>query len=249
MTKSKTIFISHRGESFDAPENTLASINLAWERKVDAVEVDVRITKDNHIVVIHDKDTARVCNKKLIIKKSFYSELPEIIIGKGKQNIYCNEQIPLLSDVIETIPAGNFLFIDIKSGKNTIPFLNKIIKLYYSKFSSIKFISSNNSVLSLLKKRMPEINCYKIFKFKWYQNKLDTNYIIRNCKKLNIDGVDIMYNNFIDRNFIDTIKNEGLKFFVWTVNDPQKASKLLSLGVDGITTDRGEWLKKQVSIK
>ena len=49
---AKSIIIAHRGESFDAPENTLAAINLAWERKATAVEIDIRLTRDNNIVVI-----------------------------------------------------------------------------------------------------------------------------------------------------------------------------------------------------
>jgi glycerophosphoryl diester phosphodiesterase len=57
---AENIIIAHRGESYDAPENTLAAINLAWKRKVQAVEIDVQLTNDNEIVVIHDKDTLRI---------------------------------------------------------------------------------------------------------------------------------------------------------------------------------------------
>ncbi len=53
------LIIAHRGESFIAPENTLAAINLAWKNGAKAVEIDVQITSDNEIVVIHDKNTKR----------------------------------------------------------------------------------------------------------------------------------------------------------------------------------------------
>ena len=51
--------IGHRGASRDAPENTLASVNLAWKRNADAVEIDVYLSKDGHIVVVHDETTKR----------------------------------------------------------------------------------------------------------------------------------------------------------------------------------------------
>jgi len=54
---TNNLIIAHRGESFDAPENTLVAITLAWERGAKAVEIDIRLTADNEIVVIHDKDT------------------------------------------------------------------------------------------------------------------------------------------------------------------------------------------------
>jgi len=69
MSKLNELIIAHRGESFDAPENTLDSINLAWERMTKSVEIDIQLTKDNEIVVIHDWDTFRISGKKKIIKK------------------------------------------------------------------------------------------------------------------------------------------------------------------------------------
>ena len=51
--------IAHRGESYDAPENTMSSVRLAWERNADSVEIDIHLTMDNSIVVFHDSLKAR----------------------------------------------------------------------------------------------------------------------------------------------------------------------------------------------
>ena len=51
--------IGHRGASFDAPENTLASVNLAWKQNADAVEIDIYLSRDGHIVAVHDETTKR----------------------------------------------------------------------------------------------------------------------------------------------------------------------------------------------
>lgn len=59
-----TILIAHRGSSYEAPENTLGAVNLAWEQNADAVEVDVHLSLDNKVVVIHDSDTYRTTGEK-----------------------------------------------------------------------------------------------------------------------------------------------------------------------------------------
>jgi glycerophosphoryl diester phosphodiesterase len=53
LDKSKPLIIAHRGESFDAPENTMAAINLAWERGAEAVEIDVQLSEDYEVEIIH----------------------------------------------------------------------------------------------------------------------------------------------------------------------------------------------------
>ena len=78
------LFIAHRGESYDAPENTLAAINLAWERDADAVEVDVHLSRDGKIVVIHDNNTWKFNEKNKRVRDQTFEELQQIDIGKLK---------------------------------------------------------------------------------------------------------------------------------------------------------------------
>ena len=77
--------IGHRGASHDAPENTLASIKLAWEQGADAAEFDVFLSKDGQIVVIHDKDTKRVAGVDKPVVQQTLEELRKLIVAaKGK---------------------------------------------------------------------------------------------------------------------------------------------------------------------
>ena len=75
---SQNTFIAHRGASYIAPENTVASAKLAWELGADAVECDIHLSKDNRIMVIHDKDTKRTCSGK----KNLVIADPPIVTGK-----------------------------------------------------------------------------------------------------------------------------------------------------------------------
>ncbi len=69
--------IAHRGASFDAPENTLASVNLAWEQNIHFVEVDVKLTLDNILVVFHDETTVRFNQINKPVSKYNFEELLE----------------------------------------------------------------------------------------------------------------------------------------------------------------------------
>src|SRR3954447_1104654 len=76
--------VAHRGESADAPENTMAAFRLAWERKDDAIELDVHLTRDEVLLVSHDADTARTTGIAKVIKDSTMEELRALDAGRWK---------------------------------------------------------------------------------------------------------------------------------------------------------------------
>src|SRR5688572_31257071 len=82
----KVEIVAHRGASFDAPENTVAAIKLAWEQKADASEFDIYLTKDGKIAVIHDKDTMRTAGVQKLVAESTLEELRKLDVGKWKRS-------------------------------------------------------------------------------------------------------------------------------------------------------------------
>src|SRR5262249_52335116 len=113
--------IAHRGASLDAPENTLASARLGWEQGADAVEVDVRQSRDGHIVVIHDAHTRRTARVRKRVRAHSLAELRALDVGRWKHRHFAGERIPTLNEVIETVPPGKRLFVEIKSGPECLP--------------------------------------------------------------------------------------------------------------------------------
>src|SRR5262245_58873165 len=79
-----TELIAHRGASHDAPENTLASVQLAWEQGADAVEVDVHASRDGRIVVIHDASTRKTAGVRGWVRERSWSELSALEVGRWK---------------------------------------------------------------------------------------------------------------------------------------------------------------------
>ncbi len=247
---AKNILIAHRGESHDAPENTLAAINLAWERNVQAVEIDIQLTKDNEIVVIHDKDTLRISGTKKIIRKSSLKELKNLNTGFHKEGNWDNEHIPKLSEVLATVPPNGKLIIEIKSDDSILPKLAAELSQANLNPKQIELIAFNAITLSKAKKLMPEYRMLWLLELNymlpWWLVWFNKKRIINKVKKLKLDGVDVWAGKFLSKSFISIFKEAGLYIYSWTVNDPEKARSLIKNGIDGITSDRAYWMIDQL---
>ena len=124
----KVEIVAHRGASFDAPENTVAAIKLAWEQKADAAEFDVFLSKDGKIVVIHDADTKRTAGVDRKVADTTLEELRKLDVGKWKDAKFAGEKIPTLEEMLATVPAGKRVFIEVKCGPEIVPELDRVLK-------------------------------------------------------------------------------------------------------------------------
>lgn len=106
-----TKVIGHRGAKGLAPENTLAGFDLAQKLGVDAIEFDVRRTRDGQFVVCHDDNLRRVSGMNASIKRLTYDELHDVALKNG-------ESVPLLRDALASIDDTP-LVIEIKVRKHT----------------------------------------------------------------------------------------------------------------------------------
>jgi glycerophosphoryl diester phosphodiesterase len=241
-------YIAHRGASYLAPENTMSSVLLAWQLDADAVEIDVHLTGDNQIVVIHDQDTQRVSGINLKVSRASLEELQTLDVGRWKDEKYAGEKIPLLNEIIKTIPKDKKLYIEIKCNEEILPYLDKIISKS-GKREQITLIGFNLEVITKAKKQMPDIPVYWLVATE--KNKLTNNSIPHSPDLLNmarqnkIDGLDVHYAG-VDETFMKAVKNSGQDLYVWTVDDPEIASHLIQWKVKGITTNRPKWLKEQL---
>jgi glycerophosphoryl diester phosphodiesterase len=249
MQNREFIFIAHRGESYEAPENTLASINLAWHNDDDAVEIDVRMTKDKKIVAIHDNTTLRTGKRFMNVSSSNYDDLLKVDVGKFKGSKWVDEKIPILEEVIDTIPDGKSLFVEIKSKDNIVKPLQKLIEQKNINPKQIKFIGFSLETMSLVKKYLEEYETYWIVEKKTALKKIIIDDIILKCQSSKLNGLDMQEGKYLDYDLIQTVKNAGLMIYTWTVDDPVRAKQLISYGIDGITTNRAFWLRNQIQSK
>jgi len=240
MTAQNT-FIAHRGASYLAPENTVASANLAWELGADAVEVDIHLSKDNRLMVIHDKDIKRTCKakKNFAIADSPSTLLRDMDAGSWKDEKYKGEKIPYLSEIIETVPEGKTLVVEIKCGSEVIPPLEKWMEKCKKK-EQIVFICFDWNIIVDLKKTFPENKCY------WLSgSKNGLSKKIKEAADNGLDGVNLHY-SIIDEEIVNIAKENNLEVLAWTVDEPSEAKRLTDLGVVKLTTNRPKWLKEEL---
>jgi len=226
--------VAHRGASHLAPENTLASVELAWQLAADAVEVDVHLTQDGRIVAIHDPTTDRTAGLHLEVAATDSSHLRRLDVRRYKHPRFPGERIPYLEEVLQTVPPGRQLFVETKCGPEILPSLAKAIA-GSGKRSQIVLIGFDLDTMGAAKKMMPDVPAL------WLCDKrLFVSYgrsLAARAKAGGVDGLNVHWSG-ITRRFIRAVKAVGLQLYVWTVDDVAQAVRLKALGADGITTNR-----------
>ena len=241
--------IAHRGASYDAPENTLSAVRLGWEQGADAVEVDVHCSRDGKIVVIHDptlrklaRCSGKVCNKSL-------AELKQLDVGKWKHSRWAGERIPTVEEVLETIPRGKRLFIEIKCGAESVPELARAIERSGTSPKSVVIIGFSLATMTDMKRARPDVeSCWIVERRRNWANGRwapAADWVIERIRKAGLDGVDMGMRG-LHTEFIEEIKAARLKCYVWTVDSPFIAARLIRAGIDGVTTNRPGWLREQL---
>jgi glycerophosphoryl diester phosphodiesterase len=242
--------IAHRGASHDAPENTLASVRLGWAQGADAVEVDVRQSRDGHIVVIHDAHTRRTAGVTRRVSTQTLAELRAYEVGRWKHPRFAQERIPTLAEVIETIPPGKRLLVEIKSGPECLPQFVDTMKRSGNAASQIVTIGFDLTTMKLVKWARPEgeVAWVQGFRRNWRGGWRPTaEKLIAQAKEAGLDALDLGGRGPVNEAFTAKVHAAGLRLYIWTVDSPAKASRLAAAGVDGITTNRPGWLREKLA--
>lgn len=240
-TVSTFKFVGHKGASYLAPDNTLASIKLAWKVGADAAECDIRLSSDFKIILCHDKNTKKLTGESYIVSKTTWEQLSKLTIKPKETDLpeYDHEPIPLLEEVLASIPEDRMLVIEIKTGPDILPYLQKVIDAHWGS-GKISFIAFDFETIVAAKEIYPEVPCYFLSAFKH-----DFDKHIDLASQKGLDGVDLRH-AIITPSVIDKCKLLGLDIWCWTVNDPKTARQMKKMGVTAVTTDRPAWLKENL---
>ncbi|HBE69589.1 MAG TPA: glycerophosphodiester phosphodiesterase [Planctomycetaceae bacterium] len=242
--------VAHRGASYHAPENTLAAFKIAWEDGADAIEGDFYLSADADIVCIHDKDTERTSprSKKRIVAKTLTEQLRTLDVGAWKSRKFRGERIPLLEEVLATIPEGKKIFVEIKCGVEIVPRLAKVLNESKLQSDQIVVISFDSEVVKATRKAMPE---YKVNWLTSYKQGADgrmqpsVSQIVKTLSQCDATGLGTKgERSVVNQEFAKAIKSAGFELHVWTVNNESDAKYFQSLGVDSITTDKPKQIRE-----
>ncbi|MDY6839386.1 MAG: glycerophosphodiester phosphodiesterase family protein [Thermodesulfobacteriota bacterium] len=214
--KSEMIIMGHRGAAALEPENTLLSITRAMETGVDAVEIDVHLTKDREVVVIHDSTVDRTTNGSGLVCSYTLTELKKLDAGKG-------ESIPTLQEVVDHIDKRVKLVIELKEegaegqvvgliNENNLVHNVYVISFWHRLVQRVKEMGQSIKTGVLL------VGC-----------PVDTSV----ATQASADAFVMRY-TFVDKPFVEMAHREGLKVFIWNIDDPTLVKPYADIGVDGI---------------
>jgi glycerophosphoryl diester phosphodiesterase len=219
------LIIAHRGFKGIAPENTLLAFQKALEIGVDGIELDVHLSLDEHIMVIHDDTVDRTTNGKGFVNKLSLLEL------KSYQIIE-NQKIPTLQEVFELVNKKCIINIELKGKGTTAPVVNLIEKYVneyqwnYNHFLVSSFDWNALQQLRLLNDKIP-IGVL-------IQTDLDLAFSF--AKFMKAETIHPYYHLLTKENTLKMQEN-GLQVFPWTINEVEDIKKIKLLNVNGIISD------------
>lgn len=236
--------IAHRGASFDAPENTVASARLGWEQRADAVEIDIHAAPAG-LIVIHDETTNRTTNRRGRVETLTEEERTACDAGAWKGKKFAGEKLPLLEDVMAALPKDGRLVIEIKTSAALVLLPEKITKSGLSP-KQFMIIAFDSDVAAGAKKALPQCKVLRLASYEPRKASHKIDDLIELSREAGLDGLNLSRKWPIDAAFVKRVHDAGLSLYVWTVDDAALARRLRNAGVDGITTNRPGWLRERL---
>ncbi len=216
--------IGHRGARSYAPENTLTSYKKALEIGVDAVELDVRKTKDNKIVVIHDADVKRTTNGEGAMGELTLAQIKDLSMEGG-------ETILTLEEALDFLGKKVVVVIELKETGIEEQVLAAVHERCLEK--NVVLVSFLEDALRAVREKDKDIATGLIYAKHSNSLKaaleLKTNYLVGLYRFVHTANVEKAHQN-------------GLKVIVWTINTKEEAQEWAKKGVDGIATDKPDIL-------
>ena len=233
--------IGHRGASAHAPENTLAAINLAWKQGVDGVEIDVHLTKDGRLVAIHDETLVRVGKMAVRIDSLRFRQLQVHDVGSWKDSTWAAERVPSLASVIQSIPSGKRLLVEVKCGPEAVEAFASNLEIVADRPEAVTIIGFDLEIMAACKSRYPRTAVYLVAEQKLNEDRSawepTIDVLIKRATDAGLDGLDLSNTLGVTKPGVDAIHRAGLDCCIWTVNKIEDGDRLRDCGVDGITTD------------
>ena len=233
MKQTKPLVWAHRGASGYAPENTLAAFQMAADMGADGVELDIQLTKDDQIVVIHDETINRTSNGTGNVRDYSLEELRKFNFNKTKPETEWAD-IPTMAEVFDLLkPTGLFINIEIKTGIYFYPQIEeKILALAKEKGMEDRVCYSSFNHYTV--KRIQELAPDATVGFLYADGPIDMpEYGIKH----GVQALHPALYNLQFEGFVEECHKKGLLLNVWTVNEEEHMRKCCELGVHAIITN------------
>lgn len=224
----ETKVMAHRGASTEAPENTMAAFQKAIDDMADYIELDVQLTNNGEVIVMHDSNAYRTTGVDANIVNMTYKEVKTLDAGSWFSDEYVGENVPSLKEVLELTQGKIKLNIELKPTDNGIALAKNTVRLIekYNMVNDCVITSFSESALKAVKTYNQEIKVGYILSAAYGDF-----YDMKNVDFFSVNAA------FLSKRTIDAIHNSGKRVYAWTVNNKESIKNLTNKGVDGIITD------------
>ena len=224
----ETKVMAHRGASTEAPENTMAAFQKAIDDMADYIELDVQLTNNGEVIVMHDSNAYRTTGVDANIVNMTYKEVKTLDAGSWFSDEYVGENVPSLKEVLELTQGKIKLNIELKPADNGTALAKNTVRLIekYNMVNDCVITSFSESVLKAVKTYNQEIKVGYILSAAYGDF-----YDMKNVDFFSVNAA------FLSKRTIDAIHNSGKRVYAWTVNNKESIKNLTNKGVDGIITD------------
>lgn len=231
---------AHRGSLTEAPENTLPAIQKALDHGAKAIEIDVQLTKDHQLIVIHDQSLERFNSVLGLVKDYTLEELKKIDIGSTFSKDFAGVTLATLDEIMQIVPSNILINIEIKNMPIIYDNIEQLILeclKRYDRLDTVIISSFDHKVLEKFQKLAPDCLIGLLF---YYRTLKPWNYA-KNCG-LNVYSIHPNVAH-TDEELIKECQNVGYKVYPYTVNMVEKYEELVDWGVDGVFSNNPQIFK------
>ena len=225
--------IGHRGAAGTFPENTMVSFKACEKFRADGIELDVQLTSDGEIVVIHDETINRTSNGKGYVKDFTLSQLKQFDFSNKFKNKVGFCEIPTLKEVFDWAQSNDFsINIELKNDKFTYHGLEeRVINLIrqYEMEKRVILSSFNHKSMFKIHLMAPDLETAVLY----YKKK---NEPWKLAEEFKAKAIHPNYKSITDEQIIETLKHQ-IAVRPYTVNDPEIMKRLIALNCTAIITD------------
>jgi glycerophosphoryl diester phosphodiesterase len=229
------VIFAHRGASAHAPENTLAAFELALAQQADAIELDVKLTADGHVIVLHDATVDRTTGSQGRVRDLSLAQLRSLDAGSFYSAKYRGEKIPTLEEVFETLGKRTFINVELTNYNTPRDHLVETVCMLVKKFGlqkSVMFSSFFASNLSKARAYLPGVpRGLLVFPGLFGAWARSFGFAFGRYHALHPNLKDVTPQQ------VQRVHRLKRRIHVWTVNAAEDMRRVFGWGVDAIFTD------------
>jgi len=225
------LVIAHRGASGTAPENTLAAFRRAVAVGADMIELDVQLSRDRAVVVLHDDTLDRTTDGTGPARARTLAELAVLDAGSWFAPAFAGERIPTLAQVLAAVRLP--VNVELKGGAEGLEEEALAVVATAGALARVVFSSFDRRLLERLRKRSAEAELAVL----WERRRVDD--ALRLAQRVGARALHLR-KDAVSRERVAAAARAGLAVRAWTVNDAEEMGRLVDAGVTGIFTDHPE---------